>query len=91
MSRRNNCGHATDQIMAGQLTAPDQSVRIVSNILSGLSSIVMRDSESKSSLHAASLLSSELIPLSEFDLWFLKGDSFKVRSSYDTYQMPLYI
>lgn len=69
---------STNQVMAGQLTAPDQSVRIVSNILSNLSSIAMSDSTSESSIHAASLLSSQLVPVSEFDLWFLRGDSVEL-------------
>ena len=78
---RRKLQQSTNQVMAGQLTAPDQSVRIVSNILSNLSSIAMSDSTSESSIHAASLLSSQLVPVSEFDLWFLRGDSVEVRLS----------
>lgn len=70
---------STNQVMAGQLTAPGQSCRIVSHILSELSSIAIGDSASESSTKAAaSLLSSQLVPVSEFDMWFLRGGSVEV-------------
>jgi len=63
---------STNQIMAGELNPPDQSCRIVSHILTDLSSI------SESSENAANLLCSQLVPLSEFDLYFLRGGSLEL-------------
>ena len=57
--------------MAGQLSAPDQSCRIVSHVLSEMS--VTASEESVISDTVTNAISSLLGQSSEFDSWFLRG------------------
>ena len=64
---------ASNSIMAGQLQAPDQSCRTVSNILSRLSS--------SPSIEAAKLLEFHLSSTTDLDASFLSGGTAEVRFS----------
>ncbi len=68
--------NSSTRIMAGQLSAPDQSCRTVSHILSELSK-----EEHNKDAHFATrkLLESEFETESNLDTWFLRGGPTEVR------------
>jgi hypothetical protein len=63
--------HVPNKLMAGQLSAPDQSCRIVSHVLSELSATASEQSAISDNMTDA--ICSLFAHSSEFDSWFLRG------------------
>ena len=74
--------NSSTRIMAGQLSAPDQSCRTVSHILSELSK---KEHNTDSHFETRKLLESQLVTESNLDTWFLRGGPTEVRKFFSRF------
>lgn len=76
-SKRTGPDHANLFFLAGELAAPEQSYRTVSNVLARMSSIPTSSPFSPKFNH---ILSTQIVQPSDQDSWFLSGGAIQVSS-----------